>query len=88
MCQPLQCLTGTELEVSEPRLGQLAEGQANEKTRRVPKTRASRDAVSPLGTPVLLQRWTAWMAEPEAHGNWYRSHGQVSVSMILGDDGD
>ena len=70
--------------MSGPTVSQLIEGQANKKICSVPKTRASKDAVSPLGMPVLLQRCTLCLAEAEASGNWYRSHGQVPVSMILG----
>ena len=62
----------------------LADGQANQKMRSVPKTRASKDAVSSLGMPVLLQRYTVRLAEPQASGNWYRSHRPVPVSVILG----
>lgn len=66
-CQLLQCLTGTELQVSGPTVGQLADGQASQNMRSVPKTRASKDAVSSLGMPVLLQRTThCALAEAQA----------------------
>lgn len=40
--------------------------------------------LSPLGMPVLLQRYTVRLAEPQASGNWYRSHRPVPVLVILG----
>lgn len=63
-CQLLQCLTGTELQVSGLTVGRLADGQANQNMRSVPKTRASKDAVSSLGMPVLLQRYTVHWPSP------------------------
>lgn len=64
------------------RVGQLAEGQANKKICSVPKTRANKDAMSPLGMPLLPWRCTSWLGEPGASGNWYRLHGQARFNDL------
>lgn len=68
------------------RVGQLAGGQADKKICSVPKTRASKDATSPLGHDCLATEVHLLAGRARGSENWYRSLGQVPVSMILGDD--
>lgn len=76
--------------MSGPTVGQLADGQANQNMRSVPKTRRSKDAVSSLGMPVLLQRYTVrWPSPRPVETGTDRTgqsllRGDLGVTMVTG----
>lgn len=75
--------------MSGPTVGRLADGQANQNMRSVPKTRASKDAVSSLGMPVLLQRYTVRWPSPRPVETGTDRTGQsccgdLGVTMVIG----
>lgn len=78
---------GTQCEVSGLRVSQLAEGQANKKTWCSQDQGRQRCCIA-SGYACLATEGYLLAGRAQGSENWYGSHGQVSVPLVLGIDGN